>query len=118
MCGLAPVSVQLRREQGSAQGVGPSLFNKNVGKSSDEARVVGAEINHAVVFRASGELAGVFLGVSVDQHPLGIAYHSPADGHGLLGNTVLKDFQPLFLDRKSTRLNSSHVAISYSVFCL
>src|SRR5690625_5412181 len=23
-----------------------------------------------------------------------------------------------FLDRKSTRLNSSHVAISYSVFCL
>src|SRR5690625_6664085 len=86
MCGLAPVSVQLRREQGSAQGVGQSLFNKNVGKFSDEARVVGAEINHAVVFRASGELAGVFLGVSVDQHPLGIAYHSPADGHGLLGN--------------------------------
>src|SRR5690625_7032937 len=24
----------------------------------------------------------------------------------------------LFLDRKSTRLNSSHVAISYAVFCL
>src|SRR5439155_17887623 len=27
------------------------------------------------------------------------------------------DFSPL-LDRKSTRLNSSHVAISYAVFCL
>src|SRR5439155_11489779 len=26
--------------------------------------------------------------------------------------------QPLELDRKSTRLNSSHVAISYAVFCL
>src|SRR5690625_4063727 len=26
-------------------------------------------------------------------------------------------FQPLLLDRKSTRLNSSHVAISYAVFC-
>src|SRR5437660_7226437 len=25
---------------------------------------------------------------------------------------------PRFLDRKSTRLNSSHVAISYAVFCL
>src|SRR5690625_6446134 len=25
---------------------------------------------------------------------------------------------PLSLDRKSTRLNSSHVAISYAVFCL
>src|SRR5690625_5635668 len=24
----------------------------------------------------------------------------------------------IFLDRKSTRLNSSHVAISYAVFCL
>src|SRR5207253_11188710 len=26
--------------------------------------------------------------------------------------------RPLDLDRKSTRLNSSHVAISYAVFCL
>src|SRR5690606_42023259 len=25
---------------------------------------------------------------------------------------------PIFLDRKSTRLNSSHVKISYAVFCL
>src|SRR5690606_39614013 len=29
---------------------------------------------------------------------------------------VLKDY--VFLDRKSTRLNSSHVKISYAVFCL
>src|SRR5690625_5700522 len=28
------------------------------------------------------------------------------------------DFQFAFEDRKSTRLNSSHVAISYAVFCL
>src|SRR5690606_41649900 len=26
--------------------------------------------------------------------------------------------EPLFVDRKSTRLNSSHVKISYAVFCL
>src|SRR5690625_4055404 len=35
----------------------------------------------------------------------------------------LRDFEPIFerisiRDRKSTRLNSSHVAISYAVFCL
>src|SRR5690625_6047858 len=28
------------------------------------------------------------------------------------------EFQPCGRDRKSTRLNSSHVAISYAVFCL
>src|SRR5439155_20830996 len=28
------------------------------------------------------------------------------------------DFEPSGPDRKSTRLNSSHVAISYAVFCL
>src|SRR5256885_10537246 len=28
------------------------------------------------------------------------------------------DFRPLFEDRKSTRLNSSHLVISYAVFCL
>src|SRR5437870_9191435 len=30
----------------------------------------------------------------------------------------LMDDEPKFIDRKSTRLNSSHVAISYAVFCL
>src|SRR5207249_12066720 len=33
------------------------------------------------------------------------------------GNNVLGIFY-LFIDRKSTRLNSSHVSISYAVFCL
>src|SRR5690554_6981352 len=31
---------------------------------------------------------------------------------------VNKIFVPFFQDRKSTRLNSSHVRISYAVFCL
>src|SRR3712207_7972687 len=30
----------------------------------------------------------------------------------------LKSYQASFLDRKSTRLNSSHANISYAVFCL
>src|SRR5690625_6504370 len=29
-----------------------------------------------------------------------------------------EEFEPYIEDRKSTRLNSSHVAISYAVFCL
>src|SRR5207253_4960643 len=36
---------------------------------------------------------------------------------GPSGRTRAVDLQPLALDRKSTRLNSSHVAISYGVFC-
>src|SRR5690625_4992841 len=36
------------------------------------------------------------------------------ENHGFLATWI---GQP-FLDRKSTRLNSSHVAISYAVFCL
>src|SRR5690625_6375376 len=34
------------------------------------------------------------------------------------GAIVLARIQRLVVDRKSTRLNSSHVAISYAVFCL
>src|SRR6266511_5102570 len=35
----------------------------------------------------------------------------------LLGPTEA-NFEPAYPDRKSTRLNSSHVKISYAVFCL
>src|SRR5699024_11456696 len=31
---------------------------------------------------------------------------------------IMQAYQPTWLDRKSTRLNSSHVSISYAVFCL
>src|SRR5437870_7720027 len=34
------------------------------------------------------------------------------------GFDALADMGPAITDRKSTRLNSSHVAISYAVFCL
>src|SRR5690625_5663671 len=36
----------------------------------------------------------------------------------LLGNMIFLFLFGFTLDRKSTRLNSSHVAISYAVFCL
>src|SRR5690625_5628167 len=38
-----------------------------------------------------------------------------------LAKRTIKDLEPYdisWIDRKSTRLNSSHVAISYAVFCL
>src|SRR5256885_6190481 len=36
----------------------------------------------------------------------------------LLGNAMAKNAYGRYLDRKSTRLNSSHLVISYAVFCL
>src|SRR5690625_7086129 len=38
--------------------------------------------------------------------------------NNLQREAVAKKTQPVSGDRKSTRLNSSHVAISYAVFCL
>src|SRR5690625_4630754 len=46
----------------------------------------------------------------------------PAFGWGSLlkniKNAIIYTFKEIDKDRKSTRLNSSHVAISYAVFCL
>src|SRR5690625_6757199 len=41
-----------------------------------------------------------------------------AAGTGICGITAIVSIAPTIRDRKSTRLNSSHVAISYAVFCL
>src|SRR5437870_11381583 len=35
-----------------------------------------------------------------------------------ISSSVIASEKPVLTDRKSTRLNSSHVAISYAVFCL
>src|SRR5690242_21001820 len=45
------------------------------------------------------------------EKPSGRARGSVCDGHGGAA-------QPIAEDRKSTRLNSSHMSISYAVFCL
>src|SRR5256885_4807161 len=36
----------------------------------------------------------------------------------LMTATVITGLAPILVDRKSTRLNSSHLVISYAVFCL
>src|SRR6201989_1540581 len=46
------------------------------------------------------------------------AFVPPVPGHDLPGCHVYRTLDDLAADRKSTRLNSSHVEISYAVFCL
>src|SRR5439155_14902607 len=68
---------------------------------------------------------GVGQGVHVYVAVAGVAEHG--DGHAVVigrradaGDVLSQPFNrhTAVLDRKSTRLNSSHVAISYAVFCL
>src|SRR5690606_41988079 len=57
----------------------------------------------------AGQQVATRLGQLV--RPLGGQTHARSDGDGCIRMHVAKD-------RKSTRLNSSHVKISYAVFCL
>src|SRR5438874_7435329 len=50
--------------------------------------------------------------------PLDAGKHRFELPHGLPAGAVLANHLRIGADRKSTRLNSSHVEISYAVFCL
>src|SRR5699024_10060677 len=60
-----------------------------------------------------------FIAISVDEDFINYsnAYGIPNDNYKLRAYMILEHIQEL-QDRKSTRLNSSHVSISYAVFCL
>src|SRR5437660_2413894 len=60
-----------------------------------------------VLERAPGEDG--LVGLELEEHEVALAQHRRVD---------VVDRRGQQLDRKSTRLNSSHVAISYAVFCL
>src|SRR5947209_7652722 len=65
-----------------------------------------------IVFRIEGlELARDFDLVAVERHESDVAGEA-------VGLVVFKIPLPTAVDRKSTRLNSSHANISYAVFCL
>src|SRR5260221_8730589 len=49
---------------------------------------------------------------------LGIRPHRTVDFALADGTTITRQVGDAYLDRKSTRLNSSHTVISYAVFCL
>src|SRR5437899_8749730 len=69
---------------------------------------------YTTLFRSEGQEA----------HPLAVSGHEGQLGLetreklGVGGRRSLEDPTPSFSDRKSTRLNSSHLGISYAVFCL
>src|SRR5258705_4459582 len=55
------------------------------------------------------------------RHRLGAAlllHHAPVLDHEDVGERAAVDEEAGVVDRKSTRLNSSHLGISYAVFCL
>src|SRR3989442_9883310 len=61
-------------------------------------------------------LALIALGLLVVPSATAIVYTNGGASSGILELMVYSCFS--ILDRKSTRLNSSHVRISYAVFCL
>src|SRR5699024_12407474 len=67
--------------------------------------------SHVVIFPVARQIMGFFeLNFFLALEIIGQASKAAAGGRfGGLAN---------YLDRKSTRLNSSHVSISYAVFCL
>src|SRR5690625_6728086 len=78
--------------------------------------------------RASDEYKKAFWNVMRTKNPKSEVFNSLSIGDDTEGGYLVPDefertlIQTLeeenILDRKSTRLNSSHVAISYAVFCL
>src|SRR2546426_9694594 len=68
--------------------------------------------NQMVSFGTSGHRGSSLRGTFTEAHILAItqAICDYRGGYGTDG--------PLYMDRKSTRLNSSHLVISYAVFCL
>src|SRR5690606_17030341 len=68
------------------------------------------------LFGAGAHAAGHLAVVDHAAHEHGARTEQVPHAHG--GLLVHHAAQPQSLDRKSTRLNSSHVKISYAVFCL
>src|SRR5690554_326913 len=105
-------------------------FDQLVNNAPKIRYMSGGQFKVPIVFRgpngAAGQLAAThstavesiysyFPGLKV------VAPSNPDDAKGLLKSAIRDDDPVIFLeselDRKSTRLNSSHVRISYAVFC-
>src|SRR5690625_2125522 len=60
----------------------------------------------------------LLVGFGAVSLPLGLEAPNPFEQGTLVEQLTELGIILSFMDRKSTRLNSSHVAISYAVFCL
>src|SRR5690554_7552348 len=78
-----------------------------------ESRIKVQELNH-MAFRIRDEIGKILVGQEKVLDLLLTALLS--NGHVLLEG--VPGVAKTLIDRKSTRLNSSHVRISYAVFCL
>src|SRR3712207_7977196 len=59
----------------------------------------------------------LFRSLKIYDHHLSVFHHYAVRSAGLQHSSLFID-DGTFVDRKSTRLNSSHANISYAVFCL
>src|SRR5690625_4340694 len=79
------------------------------------AMIVGAIL--AIIFAAANAYLGLIVGMTVSAS-IPAAVISMAVLRVIMKRTSILENNIVQTDRKSTRLNSSHVAISYAVFCL
>src|SRR5690606_36784791 len=109
--------IQLSQFANVKEGSGPSRLERR--DKSTSVKVQGQPVG-----RTTGSIVDDFQ-MKLDNipKPLGVNYiwsgdvESQAEGFGSLAVALLIAIVMVYLDRKSTRLNSSHVKISYAVFC-
>src|SRR2546430_8796056 len=95
------------------------LFARKGGRAYEGEGVT--QLEHALQTAAQAEAAGSppALIAAALLHDLGHLLNDQGETPTLRGVDDVHQFAALpFLDRKSTRLNSSHSQISYAVFCL
>src|SRR5699024_11588640 len=82
-----------------------------------EAQVIGREGKYTLVRLTSGEVRRILTTCRATVGQVGNVEHELIRS-GKAGRSRWLGKRPTVRDRKSTRLNSSHVSISYAVFCL
>src|SRR5690625_4830053 len=116
--GICPPSVDPLGEGVALDGQESARVFVGFGARDIDFLVCGIEIAHHEHF---------FTGINAWlQHVAQLVVEIEFEGHAAVvavfalavGKVAIDDQQVADLDRKSTRLNSSHVAISYAVFCL
>src|SRR5690625_3468942 len=90
----------------------------------------GFTIRHAGISRVRGQFVELSGSLTVDENAEDLRFEAnlqtasittsneDRDNHLRSADFFDAESHPSLTDRKSTRLNSSHVAISYAVFCL